>query len=122
VHFDGKDIKIEVFNKGLSSLKNIKIQIVLFVDPAKFKINKVKFLMDNASLKPIQYKKRLNTFEEMDLKKNLAKKTVTAEMVTDLNRRAYLHFWFRVGRVLSGGESYKINILKNNKVIHSIKG
>jgi hypothetical protein len=122
VHFDGKDIKIEVFNKGLSSLKNIKIQIVLFVDPAKVKINKVKFLMDDASLKPTQYKKRLTTFEEMDLKKNLAKKTVTAEMVTDLNRRAYLHFWFRVGRVLSGGESYQINILKNNKVIHSIKG
>jgi hypothetical protein len=122
VHFDGKDIKIEVFNKGLSSLKNIKIQIVLFVDPAKVKINKVKFLMDDTSLKPTQYKKRLTRFEEMDLKKNLAKKTVTAEMVTDLNRRAYLHFWFRVGRVLSGGESYQINILKNNKVIHSIKG
>ena len=78
--------------------------------------------MADTDIEPAEYKKSVSDFGEMVLKSDSKAKTVTGEIETNLNRRSYMHFWFEVSHVLTGGESYQINILKNNKVIHSTQG
>ena len=43
VHFDGKNVKISVFNAGLSNLQDIVVEIVLFANPKKIKIEKIDY-------------------------------------------------------------------------------
>lgn len=109
VHFDGKNVRISVFNAGLSNLANIKVEIVLFANPAKIKLKSIDCYTSE------EHKGTIGVTDKRSMEiKNYENKKVVGTLDTFIKRRSYMIFEFKVARFLSGSESYKINVYRSN--------